>query len=60
MNITRLTPRRSRSRLAADPVFGECLQDQRAKTPGANRRIHVDSEYESSTQSGNVRTLSPA
>jgi len=60
MIITRLTPRRVRSRLAVGPVFGECLQDQRAKRPGANCRIHVGFEYESSTQSGDSRTLSPA
>jgi len=60
MIITRLTPWPARSRLAAGPVFGECPQDQHAKSPGANRRIHVDFEYESSTQSGDVRTLSPA
>jgi hypothetical protein len=60
MIITRLTPRRARSRLAAGPVFGECLQDQRVKRPGANRRINVGFEYESSTQSGDDRPLSPA
>jgi len=60
MIITRLTPQRARSRLAAGPAFGECLQNQCAENLGANRRIHVDFEYESSTQSGNARTLSPA
>jgi len=60
MLTTRLPPRRARSRLAAEPMFGECLQHQRAKKPNANRRAHVDFEYESSTQSGIVRTLSPA
>jgi len=60
MNITRLIPQRARFRLAADTVFGECLQDHPTKRPDANRRIHVDLEYESSTQSGDGRTLSPA
>ena len=60
MIITRLTPRRARSRLAVGPVFGEYLQDQRAKRPGANRWIHVGFEYENSTQSGDRRILSPA
>jgi len=59
MVTTRLTPRRARSRLAADPEFGECLQHQRAKRPATNRRLYVGLESEVSLESGNNRTLSP-
>jgi len=60
MGTTRLDPRRTRSRLAAGPVLGECLQHQRAKRPKATRRVDCDSDDESLTEAGNRRKLSPA
>jgi hypothetical protein len=60
MMNTRLKPRPARSRVAAARVFGEYLQDQRAENPGKNRWICVTVEHESSTRSGDLRTLSPA
>jgi hypothetical protein len=57
---TRHKPRRARSRLAAGRVFGEYLHDQRAERLVGIRWDCVDPLYESSTQSGDRRTLSPA
>ena len=59
MTDTRLKPRPARSRLAAVRVFGEYLHDQRAKRPDENRWAFVDLEYESTTRSGDCRTLLP-
>jgi len=56
----RFKPRRARSRLAAGHVFGEYLQDQRAKSSAENRWACVAIERESVTHSGDLRTLSPA
>ena len=57
---TRLTPRRTRSRLAAGRMFGEHLQNQRVERLVGIRWSCVNLDYESSTQSGDRRTLSPA
>lgn len=57
---TRLKPRPARARLAAGRVFGGYLQDQRSESPTKNRWACVEIEHESSTQSGDFRTLSPA
>jgi len=57
---TRFKSRRARSRLAAGRVFGEYLQDQRAKSSAGNHWACVAIERESATHSGDLRTLSPA
>ena len=57
---TRFRPRRARSRLAAGRVFSKHLQDQRAEGPDENRRACVAIEHRSATQSGDLRTPSPA
>lgn len=59
MGITRLDPRRTPSRLAAGPVFGECLHHQRAKRQSATQWVDRDPD-ESLPESGNRRTLAPA